>query len=93
MIELLEHGRERCTDVGEVGDPTGGLADGSTQMDLDAERMAVQARALVACRHVRQPMRGFDAENLEDVHALGVGLADVERVVAMGGLEPPTLAL
>jgi NAD(P)-dependent dehydrogenase (short-subunit alcohol dehydrogenase family) len=30
--------------------------------------VAVQARALVARRHVGQPVRGFDAENLVDVH-------------------------
>jgi hypothetical protein len=38
-------------------------------MNLDAERMAVQPRALVARRHVRKAVRRLDMEFFEDMHA------------------------
>ena len=41
----------------------------AADVHLDAERVPVQTRAFVPGRHVRQPMRGFDAEELGNIHA------------------------
>jgi hypothetical protein len=41
----------------------------ASKVDLNAKRVAVQPRALVPRRHVRQAMGRFDLENLEDMHA------------------------
>jgi len=37
-------------------------------MKLDTERVSVQAAAFMVGRKIRQPVRGFDGEGLEDFH-------------------------
>src|SRR3546814_3900259 len=68
VVELLVQRPERGLDVAEVHHPAAVGARLAGDMQLDHERMPVQPRALVARRHVRQPVRGFDGEGLEDVH-------------------------
>ena len=68
MIELLEDRREGLFDVGEVHDPAHLRVGFAAHMHFDAERVAVQARALVRRRNVRKPVRRFDLKDLEDVH-------------------------
>ena len=68
MIELVEQRRERRFDVGEVHHPAQRGIGLTLDMDLDAERMSVQARALVARRHVRKAVSRFDMEFFEDMH-------------------------
>jgi len=68
VIQLIEQRREGRFDVGEVHHPAQGRVGLSLHMDLDAERMTVQARALVARRHVRKAVGRFDMEFFEDMH-------------------------
>jgi hypothetical protein len=42
-------------------------------VQLDAKGVAVQARALVPGRDVRQTMSSFDSERAEDLHCIGAG--------------------
>ncbi|MCY1308293.1 hypothetical protein D9M71_704640 [compost metagenome] len=68
VVELLVERLEDGLEFGEVADPAG-IGIGLT-LDIDghAEGVAVQAAALVAGRHVREPVRGFEDEFLEDFH-------------------------
>ena len=71
-VELLEDRRERLLDVREVHDPSELRIDGAGNVDFDAKRMAVQARALVAGRNGGQAMRRLESVLLGqlDVHAV-----------------------
>lgn len=67
-------------------------------MDLDAKRVAVQARTLVSGWNLREAVRRFDLENLEQIHwhrypdCTGQ-CSRKNKMVARGGIEPPTSAL
>src|SRR5690606_11467658 len=69
VVQLLVQRPEGGLDVGEVHDPAGVLARLPRDVQLDPERVPVQARALVPFGHVRQAVRGLQGEDLEDVHA------------------------
>ena len=69
MIECIEDRRERLLDVSKVHDPAEMLIHRTRNVDFDTERMAVDARALVAGRHERQAVRCLDLECLEQIHA------------------------
>ena len=75
MIEPIVDRLERGLHIGEIHDPAGVRIDGAAQVQLDAKRMAMQARALVAGRDVRQAMGGFDGEDSENVHDMKKGAA------------------
>ena len=69
MVDLIED-RAKCGfDVGKVHDPPGMFTEFAGDVDFDAEGVTVQSRTLVPVRHIRQPVRRFDRENLEDVHS------------------------
>jgi len=68
MIQPFEDGLKRFAEIGEVHDPTGVRIDFAAHVQLDAKRMAVQAGAFVACRHVGQPMRRLDRECAKNFH-------------------------
>lgn len=70
VIQPLISRLEQTLDLGKVHDPSGVRIDIAAQMQLDAERMPVQSRALVALGHVGQPMRRFERKNLKNVHAV-----------------------
>jgi len=69
MIEPVESRLECRAHVGEIHHPACLRIHRSGDMQLDAKRMAVQARALVASRHVGQTVRRLDRENAENVQA------------------------
>lgn len=54
MVELFGQRRERAFDLGKVHDPAQIRVERTTHADLDAERVAVQTRALVSGRHPRK---------------------------------------
>ena len=95
MVEAIEYRLEGGFQVGEVHDPSEHRVRFATHVDLDSKRMPVQARAFVPVGYVRQAMRRLDLERLEDVHAPGLAAREKaeRKMVAMGGLEPPTPAL
>jgi hypothetical protein len=68
MIDLFEYRRELPFHVGKIHDPAERRIRLAAHVHLDAERMAMQARTLVAWRDIRQPVRGFDMKDLEYVH-------------------------
>jgi inner membrane transporter RhtA len=68
VVKLVADRRERLADVGEVHHPAGAGRDLAADVHLDPERVPVQPRALVARGHVRQPVRGLEAELPEDLH-------------------------
>ena len=92
MIQRIEDRCERRFDVGEIHDPAVLGRRFARNVYVDAERMPVQACAFVPGRHVREPMRGFNRESFENLHGFHVGCA-AAKVVARGGIEPPTSAL
>ena len=73
VVQTVVQRLERLLDVGEVHHPAGVRTEFARQVDLDPERMPVQARALVAFGHVRQPVGGLEGEDLEDIHARSAG--------------------
>ena len=70
MVEGLEDRRKGSLDVRKVHDPAGLRPRLAGHMHVDAELMTVQPRALVPGRHVRQPVRGFEVECLENFHRI-----------------------
>ena len=68
VVELLVERAEGGVEVGEVADPAEGLVEVAADVDLDAEGMAVQARALVAGWDVGQLVCGFETKLFEDFH-------------------------
>jgi hypothetical protein len=57
---------ERGLEFGKVHHPASVWIDSARHMQFDAERMAMQPRALMSGGHVRQAMRSFDGEGAED---------------------------
>src|SRR6185312_12960810 len=68
MVELLVEWLERRLQVRKVHDPAQLRIRLAGHVDLDAEGMAMQARALVAGRDVGKTVGGFEGEGFEDVH-------------------------
>ena len=62
MVELVVDGLKGCAQIGKVHDPSVVLIHFAAQLNLDAKRMTMEARALVPCRHMRQSMGRFDGE-------------------------------
>ena len=72
QVVVIEHVVQRLPrggDVREVEHPAGRLRDRAYHVDLDAERVAMQALALVPGRDIRQAVRRLERELLEN----GVG--------------------
>jgi len=70
MIQLFIERLERTAKIGEIHDPTGLILYRTGDVNLDPERMAVQAPAFVILRHVRKAVRGFEREDLEYIHEI-----------------------
>lgn len=68
MIELFVDRGESARDIGEIHHPTFALAKRSCNTNFDTKRMAMQARAFVPGREIRQPMGRFDVKDFEDFH-------------------------
>ena len=68
MVEPIEDGLKGFAQISEVHDPAGFPADRSADVDLDAERMSVHARALVPIGNVGQAVRSLDLENAKYIH-------------------------
>jgi len=68
MIQAVENRPHRNAQVGEVTNPTGVVANGAGDVHGDAERVPMEARALVTGWNVREAVRGFEGEFLEDLH-------------------------
>src|SRR5262249_9428432 len=67
VVEDLVNWLERALYLGEVRNPTGVRVDLASDVNFAAERVSVEARALVIAWNVRQPMRCFERELLEDL--------------------------
>src|SRR5690606_12095935 len=70
MIELLPERLPDVVDDAEVDEPSRLRIDGASDGELDLERVAVEAPALVTIRHVRQEVGRLEAEFVDqsDVH-------------------------
>lgn len=81
MIQAIEGGLERCTDIREVHDPSRMRIDGPAQVQLDSKRMPVQSGAFVPNGHVRQAMRRLDGKGTENIQEtpLAVDRSEVTR--------------
>ena len=71
MIELFDDRIDRAFELGEIDDPAELRIERTAHRHLAAERVAVNAPALVALRHVRQPVRGLEAKILHDLDDVG----------------------
>src|SRR3989344_1341627 len=69
VIELVVKRLKRASNIGEVLHPTLFRRQRADNMHLDVKRMAVQPAAFVPLRHVRQMVRRFEGEDLENFHA------------------------
>jgi hypothetical protein len=67
VIEAVDEGLDGAFEIGEVHDPAQLRVERAAHRDLAAERVAVNAPALVSLRHVRQPVRRFEAEVLHQL--------------------------
>ena len=68
MIELLKQGLEGVPQISEIHHPTGMLANRTTDMNFDPERVPMHTGALVPFRNVGQTVSGFDLKNTENIH-------------------------
>lgn len=68
VVETVVKRLERRLDIGEIHHPAGVRIEFSADVQFDPERMSVQTRAFMAGRNIGKPMRGFEGEDLEDVH-------------------------
>ena len=68
MVQHLVGGLEDALDLCKVHDPARLGIHVTAQVQFDAKRMSVQARALVALGHVREAVGGLNRENLENIH-------------------------
>lgn len=75
VVELVVVRLERSFDLGEILDPAEQRIDRAGNMQLDAKRMPMQARAFVSGRHVRQPVCCLEGKRLKDVHSDSVTLS------------------
>ena len=75
MVKLVVKRFERRLEISEVHDPAKMRVNVAADMQLDPERMPMQASALMPIRDVRKPVRRLDGEGLEDVHAWNCTLA------------------
>lgn len=79
MVELVINRLKRRLDVSEVHHPPRVHPWLTGQMHLDAEGVAMQARALVTSWHVGKAMRGFEGEDFEDIHPAILQTAQATR--------------
>ncbi len=68
MVQLLVERPERRLDLGKILDPAAVAMHVALEPQLDAETVAVQARAFVPLGHPGQAVRRLDGEFLEDLH-------------------------
>jgi hypothetical protein len=69
VVELILQGLEGALHVGEIEEPTHVLIDCPSESELDAERVAVQASALVSEWHIRQHVSRLERKLLIDLQA------------------------
>src|SRR3954453_3809490 len=70
VVELVDDRVDGLFQIGEIDQPAGGRIDLAAHGDLAAERVAVHAPALVALRHIRQPMGRFESKVLHQFHEM-----------------------
>ena len=68
VVDLRKNRCERGFYVGEVHDPARRFVRNARDVNLDAKRVPMEARAFVARWHMRQAMRRFDLEDFKNVH-------------------------
>src|SRR3989344_1417207 len=69
VIKLVVKRLERTPDIGEILHPALFQRQRADDMHLDMKRVTVQPAAFVPLRHVRQMVRRFEGEYLENFHA------------------------
>ena len=69
MIQLIMDGLEGGAQVGEVHHPPRVTVDLAANLNLDAKRMPMQTRALVAHGNEGQAVRRFDGEFAVEIQA------------------------
>ena len=74
MVQPLVDRLEMTLELGEVHHPAEVRVDRATDVQLDAERVPVNPRALVPGRYVGQAVRALEREGLEDFHGRPAGL-------------------
>lgn len=72
MVEALVERLEDGLDLGEIANPAGIRIDIAFDIDGDAERMAMQAPALVTFRYVGETMCGFEGEFFEQFQGVAL---------------------
>jgi hypothetical protein len=66
MVELVFQRLEGALDIGKVAEPTHVLIDSSSKTDLNAERVTVQAAALMSRRHIWEQVSCLERKFLID---------------------------
>jgi hypothetical protein len=68
MVQPLEQGLECNAQIGKIHYPASVLAYAATDVNLNAERMAMNPRTLMARRDMRKLVGRFDLENTKYIH-------------------------
>ena len=68
VIQLIEKGLERFTQISEVHDPARILTYGTADMNLYPKRMPVKPGTLMPVGNVGKPMSSLDLKNTKDIH-------------------------
>ena len=72
MIEALENRSKRRFNITEVHYPARFFANLTLNANLNDKLMAVEPRAFVLWRHIRQPVCGFEGELFKQSHNVGL---------------------
>src|SRR5688572_23023513 len=78
VIEQVVERLPQSVEVAVIDEPAGFGVNRSLDRQLHFETVPVQARALVAFWHVRQPVRGFEAVLLDEANVHPPSVADFE---------------
>lgn len=91
VVELVVERLERLLDFSEIDHPAKVRINRTGDMQLDTKRMPVHAAAFVPSWHVRQAMRSFEGERLEQFHGDSWHEATLILAGAMRGIALTTV--
>jgi len=73
MVDAIVDGPPRVVELLIVDEPSGLFVDGPRNGELHAKAVAVEARAFVAARDLREPVRRLEAELVHEPNVHGKG--------------------
>ena len=84
MIQLVEQGLEYLPQIRKIHHPARVLTYFAADMNLDAERVPMNARAFVSIGNMGKAVSGFDLEYAKYIHGAIVPSASAQRNACPG---------